>query len=85
MMNDHPLSSEKACIGVLGGGAWGSALALHCGRKGHDVMIWAREQEVVESINSIHENTQFFKVCRRILFVLVAYGAFSLLYVHNGN
>lgn len=46
---------------MLGGGAWGTSLALQCARKGHDVMIWAREQEVVESINRSHENNVFLK------------------------
>mmetsp|Transcript_3707 Transcript_3707/g.7585 ORF Transcript_3707/g.7585 Transcript_3707/m.7585 type:complete len:347 (-) Transcript_3707:437-1477(-) len=48
-------------IAVLGGGAWGTALALHCARKGHDVLVWAREQEVVDGINIHHENVVFFK------------------------
>jgi glycerol-3-phosphate dehydrogenase (NAD(P)+) len=59
--HDHNLSTEKARISVLGGGAWGTALALHCGIKGHDVLLWAREPEVVDSINNEHENTLFFK------------------------
>lgn len=46
---------------VLGGGAWGTALALHCARKGHDVVLWAREQDVVDGINQHHENKLFFK------------------------
>lgn len=50
-------------MGVLGGGAWGTALAFHCVRKGHNTMLWARETEVVEGINgSEHENTLFLKV-----------------------
>lgn len=61
MASKHPLSSEKAHISVLGGGAWGTSLALHCGRKGHDVLIWAREEDVVAGINNEHENTTFFK------------------------
>lgn len=51
-------------VAVLGGGAWGTALALHCARKGHDVLVWAREQEVVDGINIHHENVVFFKVCK---------------------
>lgn len=31
------LSSERTKIGVLGGGAWGTSLALHAARMGHDV------------------------------------------------
>ena len=29
-------------IAVLGAGAWGTALALHAARQGHDVALWAR-------------------------------------------
>ena len=32
MAADLPLSSERAKVSVLGGGAWGTALALHAGR-----------------------------------------------------
>lgn len=48
-------------VTVLGGGAWGTALALHCARKGHEVQLWAREKEVVEGINGEHENVVFFQ------------------------
>lgn len=47
------LSSERARIGVLGGGAWGTALALHAARKGHDVLLWALEPEVVRQVNEV--------------------------------
>lgn len=40
------LSEERTKIGVIGGGAWGTALALHCARMGHTVLMWAREPEV---------------------------------------
>jgi glycerol-3-phosphate dehydrogenase (NAD(P)+) len=46
-------------IGVIGGGAWGTALAQVAAGKGHDTLLWAREPEVVEAINSRHENTIF--------------------------
>jgi glycerol-3-phosphate dehydrogenase (NAD(P)+) len=46
-------------IGVLGAGSWGTALADLLARKGHAVRIWAREAEVVASINSQHENHLF--------------------------
>ena len=47
--------------GVIGGGAWGTALAQVCARAGRDVVLWAREADVVESINSDHENATFLK------------------------
>jgi glycerol-3-phosphate dehydrogenase (NAD(P)+) len=48
-------------IGVIGGGAWGTALAQVCARAGRDVILWAREPEVVASINAAHENATFLK------------------------
>lgn len=46
-------------IGVIGAGAWGTALAQMLSNGGRDVVLWAREPEVVESINTTHENTLF--------------------------
>jgi glycerol-3-phosphate dehydrogenase (NAD(P)+) len=46
-------------IGVIGGGAWGTALAQVAARGGQPVTLWAREADVVESINTAHENRQF--------------------------
>jgi glycerol-3-phosphate dehydrogenase (NAD(P)+) len=44
---------------VVGAGAWGTALADLLARNGLDVMLWAYEPDVVESINDRHENTRF--------------------------
>jgi len=41
---------------VLGGGAWGTALAAHCVRAGIPVRIWIREPEVVAAVNERREN-----------------------------
>ena len=46
-------------VGVIGGGAWGTALAQVSARAGREVTLWAREPEVVESINTRHENAVF--------------------------
>ena len=46
-------------IGIIGGGAWGTALAETMHRAGNDVLLYAREADVVESINKRHENTAF--------------------------
>ena len=46
-------------LGVIGGGAWGTALAQVGAAGGRDVLMWAREAEVVEAINSTNENTVF--------------------------
>ena len=47
-------------IGVIGGGAWGTALANLLSDAGA-VMLWVRETEVVDSINSTHENALYLK------------------------
>jgi glycerol-3-phosphate dehydrogenase (NAD(P)+) len=44
---------------VVGAGAWGTALADLLSRNGHDVLLWAYEPDVVESINKKHENVRF--------------------------
>ncbi|VXC90847.1 Glycerol-3-phosphate dehydrogenase (NAD(P)+) [Oceanicaulis sp. 350] len=46
-------------IGVIGAGAWGTALAQSAAQAGRSVKIWAYEAEVVEAINTAHENTVF--------------------------
>jgi glycerol-3-phosphate dehydrogenase (NAD(P)+) len=44
---------------VVGAGAWGTALADLLARNDHDVRLWAYEPDVVESINTRHENARF--------------------------
>ncbi len=46
-------------IAVLGGGAWGSALASTARRAGHAVRLWARDAEIVASLNSRRENPRY--------------------------
>lgn len=46
-------------IGVIGGGAWGTALAQTLRLAGRDVLLWAREPEVVDDINVRHVNAAF--------------------------
>ncbi|MCG3777658.1 MAG: Glycerol-3-phosphate dehydrogenase [NAD(P)+] [Nitrospira sp.] len=47
------------CIGVIGAGAWGTALAKHIAEKGLRVQLWAYERDVVQAINLTHENRVF--------------------------
>ena len=44
---------------VIGGGAWGTALAQVCARAGLETVLWAREPEVVADVNALHENRLF--------------------------
>lgn len=49
---------------VVGAGAWGTALADLLSRNGHEVTLWAREADVVESIGARHENARFLSGAR---------------------
>ncbi|MGZ5147468.1 MAG: NAD(P)H-dependent glycerol-3-phosphate dehydrogenase, partial [Burkholderiales bacterium] len=46
-------------VGIIGGGAFGTAMACVLRRSGHDVLVWAREPEVVASINNLAVNPIF--------------------------
>ncbi len=46
-------------VGIIGAGAWGTALGISLANAGHSVEIWAREEEVCSSINERHENERF--------------------------
>jgi glycerol-3-phosphate dehydrogenase (NAD(P)+) len=46
-------------IAVVGGGAWGTALASHAARIDHDVVMWAVEPEVADDVTTRHENTTY--------------------------
>lgn len=44
---------------VMGAGAWGTALANLLAENDHEVMLWAFEPDVAESVNTDHENRRF--------------------------
>jgi glycerol-3-phosphate dehydrogenase (NAD(P)+) len=46
-------------VGVIGAGAWGTALAQVAAGAGRQVTVWARESDVVQSISQAQENTRF--------------------------
>jgi glycerol-3-phosphate dehydrogenase (NAD(P)+) len=46
-------------ITVLGAGSWGTALAVHCGRIGHEVRLWGRDPALVEEIARTRENASY--------------------------
>jgi len=46
-------------LGVIGGGAWGTALAQVAARGGRETLLWAMEADVVEAINARSENSLF--------------------------
>jgi glycerol-3-phosphate dehydrogenase (NAD(P)+) len=46
-------------IAVLGAGTWGTALAVHLRRTGHDVRLWARDDAVVAGLRSRRANPRY--------------------------
>ena len=46
-------------LGIIGGGAWGTALAQVASAGERETLLWAMEPDVVEAINQRHENTTF--------------------------
>ncbi len=46
-------------IGVLGAGSWGTALATHVGRIGHDVRLWARDATLAREIHARRANAVY--------------------------
>ena len=46
-------------IAVVGAGAWGTALAVHAARVGHEVTLWAHEPKVAAEIERDHTNTVY--------------------------
>lgn len=51
-----PGRKKAAAIGVIGAGAWGTAVAKVLCENGHEVQLWALEPETVKAINEAHEN-----------------------------
>src|SRR5207244_1985775 len=46
-------------VTVLGAGSWGTALAVHLGRLGHDVRLWARDPALVDDISARRTNAVY--------------------------
>lgn len=51
--------SATARIAVLGGGAWGTALALAMHRAGHEARLWARDAQTVRAVAEKGENPRY--------------------------
>lgn len=46
-------------IAILGAGSWGTALAVHLGRKGYNVKLWGRNPEHIDSIIRESQNKRY--------------------------
>ena len=68
-------SDVYATIGIVGAGAWGTALGVVAAQSGRRVILWARESDVVDSINTNHENARFLP---GVALALVCLGYFSV-------
>lgn len=51
--------SDQQAVGVIGAGAWGTALAQMLASDGREVALWAYEAEVVDAINTQHRNSLY--------------------------
>jgi len=52
-------TGSSPTVGVIGAGAWGTALAQMLASDGRDVLLWAREEALVEEINSARTNSVY--------------------------
>lgn len=46
-------------VSVLGNGAWGTALALSALRAGRKTLLWGRNSQIMEKMQTLQENTQY--------------------------
>jgi len=53
------MSEDIYPVGIIGGGAWGTSLAAVMAQVHDHVLLWAREEDVVHSVNARHENAFF--------------------------
>lgn len=52
-------SKEKQKITIVGAGSFGTCLAVHLARLGHQVYLWSYEKSIADGINQNHRNPQF--------------------------
>ena len=48
-----------ANVAVMGAGSWGTTLAKVFADAGNDVRLWARREELANTINTRHENPDY--------------------------
>lgn len=53
------MTNSTPHVGVIGAGAWGTALAILANRAGSRVTMWTRNTQVIESIKDRRENAQY--------------------------
>ncbi len=58
-MSNTEITMGKIQMAVVGGGAWGTAFAMHLAKIAAEVPLWVREETVAHDINTLHENKTF--------------------------
>tara|TARA_R110000868_G_scaffold90850_3_gene251768 strand:+ start:1168 stop:2163 length:996 start_codon:yes stop_codon:yes gene_type:complete len=53
------MTGAAARIAVIGAGAWGTALAQVLSEDQNQLLLWAREPDIIDQINQDHENKSF--------------------------
>lgn len=49
----------KDKIGIIGGGSWGTAIAILLGKKGYEIDMWLRSEKQCIDINKTRENVKY--------------------------
>lgn len=56
--------APAAPVAIIGAGSWGTALAIHLGRAGTPVRLWARDAAVARAMRAAGENGRYLPGCR---------------------
>jgi len=52
--------TAERLVAVLGAGSFGTALAHHIARNGFSVCLWARDEQLLQAIESERENSDCY-------------------------
>jgi glycerol-3-phosphate dehydrogenase (NAD(P)+) len=53
------LGRTRQRVGILGAGAWGTAIAKVLAERGHRVEMWSHEEAVADEVNTRHANSHY--------------------------
>lgn len=60
-MSQPPASSSTPTVAVLGAGSWGTALAMHCVRRGMPTRLWTRSAEHFQAMQRERVNSRYLR------------------------